>query len=338
MREKEMIQTQSLRTNISIILLFLLALCSQLAQAQEIPCDNSSAESVIQTDRAGKPLMPEEIQDNADIMRRIKDTRLKKEIIKCCLDSDEPLINHIIYFGEYVEAWKEIKGPRPALRIQDSVLWSFKKEGQVDLAEFAGHTAGHTKEAGGKITREVTAPIQLRSVTLGPSFSAAEIKFSEEVSFVHSRFPSGGSTHFRYTTFGGEVDFWGATFGGEVDFEGADFGGEAYFAWADFSKLVSFARATFSRSMSLRGVTAEGDLKLDSANWTGRIDLRESGIAKLSWASETRPSNVTGVFDAREATFEEAVIKDIHFSDLVDFSDTELGKGGNITFENVTFE
>ena len=90
--------------------------------------------------------------------------------------------------------------------------------------------------------------------------------------------------------------------------------------------------------MSLRRAIAKGTLNLSLTDWVGRVDFREAEIRYLSWDSEDRPSSVTGVFDAREAKFKQAVIKDVHFSNLVDFSDTELGKGGNIAFENVTFE
>ncbi len=381
-----MIRIQALRVSVSVVLLFLLSLYSQLAHAQEVPCDNSGVGSVIPADGEGEPLMPKEIQDNADIMKRLKDTRLKREAIKHCLGNNKPIINHVIDFDEYVEAWKEIKDPKRTLLIRDSVLWSFK-EGRVDLRKLR-----YAGEVDGKITHGLIPRIQWRSVTLGPSFSAQGVELPARIYFNSSRFPDladfirtrfRGTASFSETTFAGEAFFYEARFSGTASFAYATFGGGAYFGQATFSGNASFRnatfcaiayfwnatfnrrgsfgnatfdvagfsgttfngdaffdegtfirravfkRATFGGNMSLRGATVKHDLDLAGAHCAGRADFRKAEIKKLSWDSNAIPSSIKDVFDAREAKFEQAVIKEVYFSDLVDFSDTEFGSSGN---------
>ncbi len=492
-----MIRTQTLRASVFVVLFFLFSLYSQLACAQEVPCDNSGAESVIPTNGAGEPLMPKEIQASKEIKDRLRyaSRRLKKKDIERCLKKTPPLIkNHVINFDWYVRAWKGINGRKPALQIEDSVLWSFEENGKVAFAAF-GKLLRHFDE---KIT--ISVHIRWYNVTLGPSFSAARVEFrkgasferttfgaeamfwevtfgakasrlgftpprvvrfgeyvvqcptfgasapfghfpsneevsfrgaifgveaifhdvtfhymasfdraifgeeasfrgaifgegasfrraifgakaifsstifTESVSFLDTIFGAGanflkaifvGEANFLDTTFGAdgaEADFGGtafcqeANFGGttfgkgaafhgatfhyQAFFEGTTFEAETSFLGATFSGETSFRRATFGGNTSFRAATAERKLNFSATNWAGRADFRRSEIEDLSWDSEHRPSSIKGVFDAREAKFKQAVLKYVHFSDMADFSDIELGigKGGNIIFENVTFE
>ena len=164
-----MIRTRTFQAGVLIVLLFFLPLYSQVARAQEVPCDNSQAKSVIPANKKGQPLMPEEIQNDAEIMNKLKGARLKlkEEDIRRCLRNDKPLINHVIDFDSYAAVWNKIKDSKPALRIEDSILWSFEEEGLVSLATF-GRTA---VDADGKTTLTIHVPIQWKNVTLGPSFS-----------------------------------------------------------------------------------------------------------------------------------------------------------------------
>ena len=136
-----MIRTRTFQAGVLIVLLFFLPLYSQVARAQEVPCDNSQAKSVIPANKKGQPLMPEEIQNDAEIMNKLKGARLKlkEEDIRRCLRNDKPLINHVIDFDSYAAVWNKIKDSKPALRIEDSILWSFQKsnKGLVALAAFA---------------------------------------------------------------------------------------------------------------------------------------------------------------------------------------------------------
>ena len=454
-----MVQKSTLRAGVFIVLLFFLSALSQLAHARSVPCDNSQAPSVIPTNEKGKPLMPEEIKDKEEEKLR-KSIRLREKDIRDCLRNGKTIINHVIDFDLYVKVWQSLKNSKVSLRIQNSVLWSFKREGLVVLANF-----GRT-DRDGKI--KISARIKWSNVTLGPSFSAYHVKFPSRTSIVSSRFPRptsfrgatfgyrtsftgatfgdeasftgatfgdeasftsatfGDKASFLDATFGYRASFWGATFGSEasftgvtfgdkasfwdatfgyrasfwgatfgdkafftgatfgseasftdttfgywafftgatfgskasfsdstfgdrVSFTGATFGSEASFTgvtfddriffWgATFGDKASFVETTFGGDASLREVKVKGKLALSGTHWAGRADFRESTIANLSWDSGSRPSRVTGVFDARGATFEEAIIKDVSFSNLVDFSDTNFGKRGHVTFENVIFE
>ncbi len=546
-----MIGTRTLQTGVFVVLLFLLPMPCQVARAQEVPCDNSQSESVIPMNEKGKPVMPQEIQNDAELIEKLKDARLKQEDIRRCLERGEPLKNHVIDFDWYAEAWNEMGNPGRALLIADSVMWSFNGQKQISLTAFARGA----EEDDGKITRAVTAYVQWKNVTLGPSFSTGKIIFGLGASFQGARFGDYASfqgTRFRYnvyfqgarfgigasfdsatfvgmasfdgsrfvdmasfdgarfvdyafftganfgfnasftgatfgyyvsfagatfgpdalftgarfggnyayfrdatfglgasfqgarfdndalftgarfgndaafsgaefgigasfrgatfgddasffddqfggatfgdnagfrgatfgdnagfpgTEFGGDVSFEdarfgndasfrgaafgneasfqaaafgdnagfpGTEFGGDVSFEsarfgnnasffhdksgGATFGNDASFRGATFGNDASFQAVTFTGDMSLRRVTVPGELCLAGTKWEGRADFREMEIGDLSWDSEDRPSSVRGIFDAREAKFEKAIIRDVHFSDLVDFSDAKIGK------------
>ena len=531
-----MIQTQTLLTAVFVVLTCLLPAPSQIAQAKDVPCDNSKladkSKSLIPMNKEGQPLMPEEIQVNPKIVEKLKKDSLTKEDIRRCLENNKPLNNHVIDFDQYVAAWMELKDPKPALLIENSVLWSFKdQKALVNLAKFTKKT----KEADGTITNVLTGQIIWHNVTMGPSFSAKEIKFPKGTSFQASRFPDvahfrsatfgdntsftkaafghstrfseatfgngisfsratfdgaasfnnvtfgdntsfkhasfgnhasfvmatfddnasfaattfghdthffrsifgdksffaqatfgdstsfklatfGDGTHFKNTTFGNNTSFKHASFGNDTAFQEATFGngtrfnnttfgndtafqeatfgngasfGFANFRDASFSRvtfgddthfsstafhddatffLVTFGdqtsfsgatfhenarfngatfgddtkfyratfagnaiffRAIFGGEMSLWRTTFRGKLNLSNTTWEGQADLREAVVQNLCWISMEYPSKVKGVFDAREAKFMKAVFRDIHFSDLVDFSDVDFGRTEN---------
>ena len=144
-----------------------------------------------------------------------------------------------------------------------------------------------------------------------------------------SRATFGDHASFKRATFGDRAFFKRATFSDRAFFKRATFSDRAFFFEAEFCAGASFDGATFRADISLRSATVNGELNLVSTNWEGRADFRESIIQDLFWDSNDRPSGVKGVFDAREATFGKVTIKDVHFSDLVDFSDAEFGRSGN---------
>ena len=78
--------------------------------------------------------------------------------------------------------------------------------------------------------------------------------------------------------------------------------------------------------MSLQYATALGELSLSGTSWDGRADFRKTEIEHLVLNSDSRPSRVRGVFDARQAKIGKAAINDVLFFDLVDFSDAEFGR------------
>ena len=203
--------------------------------------------------------------------------------------------------------------------------------------------------------------------TFGDRASFSRATFGDRVSFSRATFYKrasfGGATFgdraffsvatfdklafFPGATFGGGAFFFGATFGAGAFFHGATFDKHAFFSEATFDDHASFKRATFRdraffkratfrADISLRSATVNGELNLVSTNWEGRADFRESIIQDLFWDSNDRPSGVKGVFDAREATFGKVTIKDVHFSDLVDFSDAEFGRSGNNSSDDDT--
>ena len=322
--EMQMIRTRTLLAGVFVILLFLLPAPSQIARAQEVPCDNSQSESVIPTDEKGQLLMPEEIQGNPRIMDKLKTSRLTVKDIRRCLKSKKLLKNHIIDFDQYAAAWMEPEHLTRSLLIQnsviqDSVLWSFKKKGAVSLAAFAKYTP----EVNGKVTGRVAGQIQWHNVTLGPSFSASEIKFPLITSFRNSRFPNpadfsyatfghntsfeevtfGDGTRFSGASFGDGTRFSGASFGDGTRFSGASFGDGTRFSRASFKDGTRFSRATFSYNTSFEEATFADDTRFDEATFKD-----DSRFEKATFGHNTSFKEVTFADDTRfdEATFGDA--------------------------------
>ena len=110
-----------------------------------------------------------------------------------------------------------------------------------------------------------------------------------------------------------------------------------------FNEQAAFDNAAFGGDLSFRGAVVRTTLKLVDTTLEGRADFRESRIAELDWNSDNRPTAVKGVFDARDARLKRLTIKDVHFSDLADFSGAVFGSAASeterkILFEDVIFE
>ena len=267
-----MIRTRTLLAGAFGVLLFLLPAFSPFAHAQAAPCDNSQTTSVtpakkvqIKDQIKNRPLMPEEIQADPEIMEKLKAKRLRltAEDIRRCLKSNKPLKNHVIDFDEYVAAWREIKYQKPSLLIEDSVLWSFKKKaGKVNLAAFARDT----EDDNGTVTRVITGQIQWKNVTLGPSVSAREIEFPPKTSFANSRFPN--LANFSNAILGNNADFSMAKFGNDTSFAKAILGDYTSFHRATFKQNASFAEGTFGDHTAFALVTYFGnDTDFSDANF-----------------------------------------------------------------------
>lgn len=325
--EMQMIRTRTLLTGVFVVLLFLLPALSQVARAQTVRCDNSKAESVIPA-KEGKPLMPEEIQSDAGIMEKLKAARpsLTVEDIRRCLKNDEPLKNHVIDFDEYVDTWRSIKGQKPSPHIENSVLWSFKEKGRVNLAAFARDT----EEANGKVTHVVTGQIQWRNVTLGPSFSAGGIEFPLIASFVNSRFPS--RTDFSKTTFGIYAYFEAATFGDEVSFVSATFRGGSFYG-ATFGNNTRFAQATFGKGMSFAGATFGHNTRFSNSAFRDIAAFTKATFGEN--ASFLGATFGDGVYFLIATFGDNASFKEATFGNNISFKQVTFGDGTR--FENATF-
>ena len=323
-----MLRTRTLLTGFFVVLTFLPLTPSQIAQAQGVPCNNSHAESVIPRNEKGQPLMPKEIQDDVKIMEKLReDRRLTVQDIRLCLKSNEPLTNHIIDFDLYVAAWMELKDPKPALLIQDSVLWSFN-EGQVNLTTFTKKT----KEANRKVTPAVTGKIEWNDVTLGPSFSAEGIEFPPKTSFNYSRFPN-------------RADFSIATFGDHTSFDAATFGDRAYFGLARFGYNASFANATFGDHTSFGAARFGERASFVTARFGERASFVTARFGERASFARARfgdgASFVTARFGER-ASFglarfgNHATFSKGNFDKNISFASTTFG--GDISFRGATMK
>ena len=193
-------------------------------------------------------------------------------------------------------------------------------------------------------------PASFQGAQFNMGFSLQEAEFRRQVDFSGAQFSQhldldsvefgeGAEVSFDGSIFNVDAAFGGVTFPGPVSFQNAQFNTGASFQNAVFIQQANFEGATFAEDLSFRDAVFKGTLQLVDTTWEGRADFRRSAIGNLNWDSENRPSTVKGVFDARGATLKSFTIKDIHFSDLADFSDTVLGEAKrNVTFDSVIFE
>ena len=364
------------RTLLVVIIALLLLIGAGFSSAQEVPCDNGEAASVIPTDDKGEPATSEQIEDT------FRPTIGRAGITRC-LRTDHPLVNHVIDYRDFVRASRYVRafrnvplqedqGRPPRLAIKDSVLWSPRE--RIDLSQLGEE-------------RRVGHFIQWTGVVLGPRVSGGNTVFHEDIvfdrvilhgrvnfekaqfnmkaSFVHAVFNQGATftraqfrqrVDFNFVEFakGGAVSFANSIFDAEATFRRARFTGPATFyrvrfnmgtsfRKAVFYKSADFEKATFGSALSFREATIQGRFRLVETTWEGRADFRRSMIAELDWHSENSPSTVKGVFDVREAELKSLTIKDVHFSDLADFSGATFGKTApetedKILFEDVIFE
>jgi hypothetical protein len=84
---------------------------------------------VIPTNEKGQRLMSREIEGNQEVLEKLQSASLSKADIQRCLMLGKRLVDHVIEFERYAAAWMEIDGPQGALRIHNSVLWSFQNRG-----------------------------------------------------------------------------------------------------------------------------------------------------------------------------------------------------------------
>ena len=217
-----MMQTRIMRATVVVLLFIFLFMYPQAPLAQAVPCDNSRAEPVIPTNDEGEPLMPQEIEDDQDMVNKLNGDRLAASHIERCMRDGEQLVNHVIDFDRYVEAWKTIGDSLRVLELEDSILWSFDK-GEVNLAMFASYV----DEGGKRVNDVITTSVAWTNVTMGPSFSTRDVKFLSASQFYESRFPK--QSRFQYAIFHDGTSFQRATFGDDVSFQGATFRGNVFF-------------------------------------------------------------------------------------------------------------
>ena len=199
-----------------------------------------------------------------------------------------------------------------------------------------------------------TGPTQFQDAQfkLGASFQNASFsqqayferaQFRQHAEFDDVIFAEGAKVSFARSVFDGWAVFGGARFTGAARFQRVQFNKGASFWQAVFSQQAIFEGASFVGDSSFREAEIKGALRLVDTTWGGRGDFRRSIIANLDWDSENRPSTVKGVFDAQGAVLRSMTIKDVHFSDLADFSGATFVKArrgtlDNVLFENVIFE
>ena len=168
-------------------------------------------------------------------------------------------------------------------------------------------------------------------------------RFSQLADFDGVEFAEGEEVSFAGSIFETAVAFGRITFPGPASFQDARLNKGGSFQHAVFEQEANFEGATFGGDLSFRDAELKGKLRLVDATWEGRVDMRGSVIAELDWDSDSRPTTVKGVFDARDATLKSLTIKDVYFSDLADFSDVTFGEAasgteGKILFEDLIFE
>ena len=198
-------------------------------------------------------------------------------------------------------------------------------------ADFTGSTFIGDTYFGESIFRKVTS---FSRSTFSKTAFFSPSAFSKETDFSGATFS--GNTNFSGATFSGNTNFSGATFRKETDFSWSTFSKEAIFSESAFSKEAIFSGSTFERSIyngvqfrdnaDFRYMIVTETLEFNDNTYHKRLDLRSMSAKAFQWNSTNSPSNVQGVVDMREANIGSAIVKEVRFQDLVDFSRMTFGQ------------
>ena len=213
----------------------------------------------------------------------------------------------------------EFRGPGHFNGVTFGPSASFTGSEFMNSAHFNGATFG----SNASFSAAFTGQTHFNGATFGPNASLS-------AAFT-------GQTHFDGATFGPNASFSDANFASSVFFRHADFMGSVSFVDTSFQHNISFSDSTFcgdtdfmevgfvGEKISFRNAVVRGKLNLSETSWESRVDFREAAVETLYWDSGNHPSIVKGVFDARNAKFNEVLIREVRFPDLVDFSGTKFG-------------
>ena len=221
------------------------------ASAQEVPCDNREAPSVIPTDVKGKPAMSHQIENDFAFT-------IDSQGIRSCLLTGEGLENHVIKYADYVTALanvrnKENPDQNSRLVIKDSVMWARSQgtEGMIDLSLLGeGRAVSHSIQWTGMV---LGPRVSGRNTVFSGNLDLSGAKFHGEVNFTGAEF---GTVDFEGVKFAEEAEasFAGSIFGGKAQFGGAQFHARTSFVHAQFNMEASFTNAIFNKNTFFEGV------------------------------------------------------------------------------------
>ena len=234
------------RTLLVVIVALLLLMGAGFAQVQAAQCrGDGEAVSVLLTDDNGEPATAQQIEDTFRSTIGVGD-------IFDCLSAGDPLVNHVIDYGDYASALRsfrigEDQDQRSPLVIEDSVLWS-PNAGTVELGPLVEDW----------VEGDRGRSIQWTGVVLGPGVSGRDTVFH-------------GAINLRGATLHGQANFIGADFA-RVDFTDAIFNGIArFYSGTSFNEPTSFRgvqfrgeaffhnKTTFHKKTSFAGATFDGN-------------------------------------------------------------------------------
>jgi hypothetical protein len=160
------------------------------------------------------------------------------------------------------------------------------------------------------------------------SANFSKAKFINQADFMGSSFAD--QANFREASFDYQANFSCTTFKGTADFIGNIFSNQATFLSTRFERTADFNDTTFKDYANFGHMCVEKTLTFDNTLWGGRVDLRRMSATELHWDSQAHPSEVKAILDLREATIGTAILNEIRFQDIVDFSRTKFQPGDKV--------
>ncbi|MEK6777855.1 MAG: pentapeptide repeat-containing protein [bacterium] len=173
------------------------------------------------------------------------------------------------------------------------------------------------------------------TVFLKPLNFDGEVFFFGTVNIEHSAFLK--RVAFRGVNFFGQVSLKGSQFFDRVDFIGDTFSEEADFTAAIFNRLANFDRSTFIRNanfskavfndaVNFRSTVFFRQLLIEPAGCHKYVDFRDTRIRTLAFQNLPSQTIAPGSFDFKGAYITEALLENITFQQVVDFSGVQFGR------------
>ena len=319
------------RTLLVVIVALLLLMGAGFAQAQAAQCrGDGEAVSVLLTDDNGEPATARQIEDT------FRSTIGVADIIDC-LRAGDPLVNHVIDYGDYASALGsfrigEDQDQRSPLVIKDSVLWS-PNAGTVELGPLVEDW----------VEGDRGRSIQWTGVVLGPGVSGRDTVFNGAINLrgatLHGQANFIGAdfarVDFTDAIFNGIARFYsGTSFNEPASFRGVQFRGEAYFHdKTTFHENTSFAGATFDgNAYNYREKTGEAYFH-DGTTFLDGVDFERATFnVKPHFSADTFKSSVS----FSDADFRvKAPFHGVLFPGDTSFRNTRFDKGAS--FEKAVF-
>jgi hypothetical protein len=232
----------------------------------------------------------------------VKDVLLARILAAVKAEDGTPRLGDVSFEGAQFTGSARFEGAQFT-----KVAWfheaQFTGNASFDRAQFTGHASfegarftGHASFSGAQFTgdawfntAEFTRNAGFRDARFTKDALFQGTRFTKDAWFYRTQFT--GSAWFSGAQFTGDAWFDTAEFTGNASFEEAQFTASAWFRWVGFTGDACFHRATFEEATELGPLLVLGQLRLDGAVFTQRMQI-EAATAALSAQRARFPGGV----------------------------------------------